>query len=73
VGIKEEDQTTAYDTSIELTNEFGDTSVLDRYISDELAQEEDATSYDDFFQSAQEEDAKSYDDISLCMMRVFQV
>jgi hypothetical protein len=49
----EEDQTVAYETSSELTNETGDTSVLDGYTFDESTKDEDATPNDDhMFQSA---------------------
>jgi hypothetical protein len=59
----EEDQTTTYDTSSELTDEADDTSVLDGYTSDESTKDEDATSYDDYeemFQSADVEDPTSF-------------
>jgi hypothetical protein len=47
VCIKE-DQKTTYDTSLEITNEADDTSVLDGYTSNESIEDEDATSYDDY-------------------------
>jgi hypothetical protein len=61
VCIKE-DQTIAYDTSSELTDEVDDTSVLDGYTSDESTKDEDATSYDDddMFQSTHVEDPTSF-------------
>jgi hypothetical protein len=58
----EEDQIVAYETSSEVTDETGDTSVLDGYTSDESTKDEDATSHDDYeemFQSANVEDPTS--------------
>jgi hypothetical protein len=59
----EEDQTIAYETSLELTDETDDTSVLDGYTSDESTKDEDATSYEDYeemFQSTDVEDPTSF-------------
>jgi hypothetical protein len=57
----EEDQIVAYETSSELTNETGDTSMLDGYTSDESAEDEDATPDDDhMFQSADVGDPTSF-------------
>jgi hypothetical protein len=57
----EEDQTIAYETSSELSDEVDDTSVLDGYTSDESTKDEDATSYDDhMFQSTDVEDPTSF-------------
>ena len=60
---KKEDQTIAYDTSSELSDEVDDTSVLDGYTSGESTKNEYATSYDDYeemSQSADVEDPTSF-------------
>jgi len=63
----EEDQTTTYDTSSELTDEADDTSVLDGLTSDESIKYEDATSYETLRKCSNQPMLRTQHH-SLCMM-----